>query len=89
MTDKTDFRAAVRYQPGQKLKDIWWVGQERDGRVFIEGPFNPHDVRLYVNGDFANDAECVLYTIGIADALNGAKGKIAQTKELDPQEIEG
>jgi len=52
-------------------KEIWWVGVEA-GKVFIEGPFNPHDVRLYVNGDFSDMNEQKAYAKMIADQLNKA-----------------
>lgn len=41
-------------------------------RYFIESDDSHHDVRLYVNGDFANDEQRQEYGCGITAILNGA-----------------
>lgn len=45
--------------------------------VFIESDDFTHDVRLYVNGDFANSAQRLAYAETLANFLNVAMGVTA------------
>lgn len=61
----------------------WWAGQEKDGKVFVEGPFNPHDVRLYLNGDFCGKAEELAYAKEVAVMLNAASNTAKPAPDFD------
>lgn len=50
---------------------MWKVTQE-EASIFIESDDFKHDVRLYVNGDFKSDKECIIYAQTIADKLNNS-----------------
>lgn len=54
----------------QRDKGPWKAGCTDDKRVFIESADFDHDVRLYVDGDFANLDQKTRYAIDIADQLN-------------------
>lgn len=50
----------------------FWVDglSEGDGKVYVESDDFTHDVRLYVDGDFADDDEKIRYAKWIAKRLN-------------------
>jgi len=50
---------------------MWTVGVTKDNRVFLETDDFTHDVRLYVNGDFASKDDEIKYASDIARKLNG------------------
>ena len=54
----------------QRDKGPWKAGCTDDKRVFVESEDFDHDVRLYVDGDFANLDQKVRYAIGIANQLS-------------------
>ena len=54
----------------QHDKGPWAAGKDGPGKVFVESDDVTHDVRLYVNGDFANDRDRMRYARLIADRLN-------------------
>lgn len=47
----------------------WRHGQD-NGRVYVESDDFTHDVRLYVNGDFASNEQKLAYAAEIASRLN-------------------
>lgn len=50
---------------------LWYIGQNRgDKRVYVESDDFTHDVRLYIDGDFADDQQKMKYAEGVAYALN-------------------
>lgn len=54
-------------------KGPWHHGVTQDGkRTFVQSEDFRHDVRLYVDGDFAGDDDKALYAKGIAEQLNAA-----------------
>lgn len=48
----------------------WAAGKTDDGRVYVESDDFTHDVRLYVDGDFAGKEERMSYAKQIATRLN-------------------
>lgn len=50
----------------------WSAGTTNDGRAFLESSDFTHDVRLYVDGDFAWSGDKLNYAKGIAQQLNTA-----------------
>lgn len=55
-----------------------WTAQISDGRgVFVESGDFTHDVRLYVNGDFRDEAQNLAYARWLADVLNGNQAALA------------
>lgn len=50
---------------------VWTVGEQKDGKVFVESSDFTHDVRLYVDGDFADTEQQIEYAQFIANKLNG------------------
>jgi len=61
-------------QTTPKERGPWQAGVvESDGRVFVESHDFTHDVRLYVDGDFRNDAERLAYAEEITRRLNAWK----------------
>ncbi len=59
---------------GIRERGPWVARQERDGErfdTFVESEDFTHDVRLYVNGDFADDEQAMAYAREIARRLNG------------------
>lgn len=57
-------------QPPAEDKGPWSVGTDPDGKTFIQSDDFTHDVRLYVNGDFASEAQRIGYAKLIAQRLN-------------------
>lgn len=53
------------------MKNLWTVAVDSDGRVYLEDNDFQHDVRLYVNGDFATPAHHWEYAGVLARKLNG------------------
>lgn len=51
-------------------KGPWRAGVTDDKRVFVESADFTHDVRLYIDGDFANLDQKVRYATGIANQLS-------------------
>ena len=51
--------------------EMWTVGVTKDQKVFLETDDFTHDVRLYVNGDFANKEQEIKYASVLARTLNG------------------
>src|SRR5690606_26291980 len=51
-----------------------------DKRTFIESDDFTHDVRLYVDGDFADQDEKLAYALGIADQLNAASQPVKPSR---------
>lgn len=51
--------------------EMWTVGVTKDNRVFLETDDFTHDVRLYVNGDFATKDDEIQYASNLARKLNG------------------
>jgi len=47
-----------------------WGKNEKDGEFFIESSDFTHDVRLYLNGDFADEQQKIMYLTEIAKRLN-------------------
>lgn len=54
---------------------LWTVGVALDGKVYLEDNDFTHDVRLYVNGDFATPEQHWHYAADIARKLNGTDQK--------------
>lgn len=50
----------------------WSAGTTSDGRAYLESSDFTHDVRLYVDGDFAWSGDKLNYAKGIASQLNNA-----------------
>lgn len=50
----------------------WSAGATTDGRAYLESSDFTHDVRLYVDGDFACPGDKLNYAQGIAGQLNAA-----------------
>lgn len=48
----------------------WNPGVTEDGRHYVESEYFKHDVRLYLNGDFATDQDKMEYVIDLASKLN-------------------
>ena len=65
--------AAEAAQPVDKGPWRHGITKDMKPRVFIESDDFTHDVRLYVDGDFADTAERVTYAEGIAQQLNAAQ----------------
>ena len=51
-------------------KDEWSANSEGD-EIFVESSDFTHDVRLYIDGDFADNHEKYKYAKAIAKKLNG------------------
>lgn len=51
----------------------WKAGYDDDRSVFVESDDFTHDVRLYVNGDFASLEQRMAYAEEIARRLNAWK----------------
>lgn len=47
-----------------------WKAAVSGGKVFVESDDFTHDVRLYVNGDFRDEAQNLAYAERLADQLN-------------------
>jgi hypothetical protein len=67
----------VEFMAYKKQPKEWKVGQDtvvqtrkRVLEIFIESEDFKHDVRLYINGDFRSDKECIEYAQRIANKLN-------------------
>jgi hypothetical protein len=52
-------------------KEIWTVGVTSDGRVYLEDNDFTNDVRLYVNGDFEDNEDCIRWASKFARKVNG------------------
>ena len=52
-------------------KEMWTVGVTGEGKVFLETDNFAHDVRLYVNGDFADQEQEIKYAANLARKING------------------
>ena len=50
---------------------MWTVGVTGEGKVFLETDNFAHDVRLYVNGDFADQEQEIKYAANLARKING------------------
>jgi hypothetical protein len=50
---------------------MWTVGVTKDKQVFLETDDFTHDVRLYVNGDFASKDDEIKYASDLARKING------------------
>jgi hypothetical protein len=50
---------------------MWTVGVTKDDQVFLENDDFTHDVRLYVNGDFASKEQEIKYASDLARKING------------------
>jgi hypothetical protein len=50
---------------------LWTVAVGTDGKVYLEDNDFTHDVRLYVNGDFATPEQHWEYAGVLARKLNG------------------
>jgi hypothetical protein len=50
---------------------LWTVAVAEDGKVYLEDNDFSHDVRLYVNGDFATPEQHWEYASMLAKKLNG------------------
>jgi hypothetical protein len=50
---------------------LWTVAVTQDGKVYLEDNDFSHDVRLYVNGDFATPEQHWTYASILARKLNG------------------
>jgi hypothetical protein len=50
---------------------LWTVAVTADGKVYLEDNDFAHDVRLYVNGDFATPDQHWAYASVLARKLNG------------------
>jgi hypothetical protein len=50
---------------------LWTVAVQADGKVYLEDNDFAHDVRLYVNGDFATPEQHWEYAGVLARKLNG------------------
>jgi hypothetical protein len=53
------------------MKNLWTVAVEKDGRVYLEDNDFTHDVRMYINGDFATPEQHWEYASIMARKLNG------------------
>src|SRR5690625_3225709 len=70
-------------------KGPWKAGVNRsDKRTFIESDDFTHDVRLYVDGDFADQDEKLAYALGIADQLNAAPQPAKPVRVPSDEDIE-
>jgi len=68
--DKEDDAEPVQ---GPVDKGPWCAGMNRrDEQIFIESEDFTHDVRLYVDGDFATKDEKYIYACGITTVLNAS-----------------
>lgn len=68
-----DAAAVIMQQPFDKGPWRYWTEPMADQHVhryFIESADFHHDVRLYVNGDFADDASRAKYAAGLVAKLN-------------------
>jgi len=74
---RNDIEAAVLEAQGKQEpvacpdKGPWSEGKTDDGRVYIESEDFEHDVRLYVDGDFA-EGDCKHYAERMAAWMNAA-----------------
>jgi hypothetical protein len=50
---------------------MWTVGVTADNRVYLQDDDFAHDVRLYVNGDFADKEQEIKYASMLARKING------------------
>jgi hypothetical protein len=49
----------------------WTAGQTEERRVYLDSDDFEHDVRLYIDGDFASTEDRLKYAKGLAKQLNG------------------
>lgn len=72
--DESDIEVIV--YPAEDCKPVAekgpWRAVEENGKAFIESDDFTHDVRLYVDGDFANAEQKLAYAAEIARRLNAA-----------------
>lgn len=66
---------SLQLKHGQELqylpdKGPWAPGTTGDGRAFLESDDFEHDVRLYIDGDFADADEKRRYASSLADMMN-------------------
>ena len=82
-------------QPAEPVEDKgpWHSGITQDGkRHFVESDDFTHDVRLYVDGDFADDTQKAIYTKSLAAKLNAEPAALTECglwhnlRTLDPVE---
>jgi hypothetical protein len=57
----------------------WQPGIANDGRVYIGSRSFEHDVRLYLTGDFEDEAERLSYAEMIARMLNSTRAETTET----------
>lgn len=64
----------------------WLVGEvEKNGKVYLESDDFVHDVRLYVDGDFADVEEKLRYAHGVARQLNQSVISMGLSLMLSPE----
>jgi hypothetical protein len=51
--------------------EIWTVAVSKDGKVYLEDNNFSHDIRLYIDGDFATPEKHWAYASILARKLNG------------------
>lgn len=57
----------------------WYSGKTSDGRVFVQSEDFTHDVRLYIDGDFAGIEDKLLYAEDIKKRLNTNPNELEDT----------